>query len=87
VNHATEGDLDTILFNPASSAAPKWRTFKLLRWMQNLHQSTWGHEILYANKSSKAEQLLKDCFCENPKYEREGWLKAKIEIWFYGDNS
>jgi hypothetical protein len=22
--------------------------FKLLRWMQNLHQSTWDHKILYA---------------------------------------
>jgi hypothetical protein len=23
--------------------------FKLLRWMQNLHQSTWDHKILYAD--------------------------------------
>jgi hypothetical protein len=32
--------------------------FKLLRWMQNLHQSMWDHEILYANSSSDAGQLL-----------------------------
>jgi hypothetical protein len=23
--------------------------FKLLGWMQNLHQLTWGHKILYAD--------------------------------------
>jgi hypothetical protein len=44
--HAIEGDLDAVLFNPVSSTIPKWRTFKLLRWVQNLHQSTWNHEIL-----------------------------------------
>jgi hypothetical protein len=25
-------------------------TFKLLTWMQNLHQSTSGHDILYADR-------------------------------------
>jgi hypothetical protein len=25
------------------------RIFKLLRWMQNLHQSTWDHKMLYTN--------------------------------------
>jgi hypothetical protein len=32
--------------------------FKLLRWIQTLHQSTWGHNILYADRSSEGEQLL-----------------------------
>jgi hypothetical protein len=32
--------------------------FKLLRWMQNLHQSTWDYAILYAERSSEDEQLL-----------------------------
>jgi hypothetical protein len=27
-------DLDFILFNPVASTTSKWRTFKLLRWMQ-----------------------------------------------------
>jgi hypothetical protein len=27
--------------------------FKLLRWMQNLHHSTWDHKILYADRSSE----------------------------------
>jgi hypothetical protein len=26
--------------------------------MQNLHQSTWDHEILYTDRSSNDEQLL-----------------------------
>jgi hypothetical protein len=33
--------------------------FKLLKWMQKLHQSTWDHEMLYADRSSEEEQLLK----------------------------
>jgi hypothetical protein len=32
-------------------------TFKLLRWMQNLYQSMWDHEILHADRSSKDEQF------------------------------
>jgi hypothetical protein len=56
--HATEGDLDAILFNPVASTIPKWRMFKLLRWMQNVHQSMWDHGILYADKPSEDEQLL-----------------------------
>jgi hypothetical protein len=32
--------------------------FKLLRWMQNLHESTWDHTILCADRSLKDEQLL-----------------------------
>jgi hypothetical protein len=31
--------LDYILFKPVASTIPKFRTFKLLRWMQN-HNST-----------------------------------------------
>jgi hypothetical protein len=31
---------------------------KLIRWMQNLHQSTWDHKILYADRPSKGEQHL-----------------------------
>jgi hypothetical protein len=56
--HAIEGDLDAIIINPVPSSIPKWRTFKLLRWVQNLHKSTWDHEILYTDISSKDEQLL-----------------------------
>jgi hypothetical protein len=56
--HAIEDDLDAVLSNPVPSTIPKWRTFKLLRWMQNLHQSTWDDEILHTDRSSKDEQLL-----------------------------
>jgi hypothetical protein len=29
--------------------------FKPLKWMKNLHQSTWDHEMLYADRSSEDE--------------------------------
>jgi hypothetical protein len=32
--------------------------FKLLRWMQNLHQSTWDRTYLYAGRSLEEEPLL-----------------------------
>jgi hypothetical protein len=32
--------------------------FRHLRWMQNLQQSMWDHEILYADRSWEDEQLL-----------------------------
>jgi hypothetical protein len=56
--YVIEGDLNAIIFNPVASNIPKWRTFKLLRWIQNLHQSTWDHAILFADMSSKDEQTL-----------------------------
>jgi hypothetical protein len=42
--HAIECDPDAIIFNPIASTILKWRTFKLLRWMQNLHQSALGYK-------------------------------------------
>jgi hypothetical protein len=29
-----------------------------LRWMQNVHQSTWDHKLLHAERSLDDEQLL-----------------------------
>jgi hypothetical protein len=86
-DHAIEGDLDAVLINPVSLPISKWRTFKLLRWMQNLHQSTWDHETLYANRSSKDEQLLMTIFVKNKKYEHGGRLNVKIHSLLCGDNS
>jgi hypothetical protein len=40
--HAVEGGIDAEHFNPLASTIPKWWTFKLLRWMQNLQESMWG---------------------------------------------
>jgi hypothetical protein len=65
--HAIESDLDAVLFNPVPSTIPKWQTFKLLRWMKNLHQSTWDHKILYTDRSSKDEQLLMTPFLSKTK--------------------
>jgi hypothetical protein len=33
-----EGYLHSILYNPVAPSIPKWRTFKLLRWVQFLNQ-------------------------------------------------
>jgi hypothetical protein len=36
--HAVEGDIDAVLLNPVTSTIPERRTFRLLRFMQNLQQ-------------------------------------------------
>jgi hypothetical protein len=45
-SHAIEGDLDAVIFNPVASTFRKWRTFKLLWWMENMPQSTLNHETV-----------------------------------------
>jgi hypothetical protein len=86
--HAIEDNLDAVLSNPIPSAIPKWRTFKLLRWMQNFHQSTWEHEILYTDRYLKDEQLLMRPFLsKTKKYEHGGQLNVKILSSFCGHNS
>jgi hypothetical protein len=89
--HVIEGDLDAIHFNPVPSSISKWRAFKLLRWMQNLHQSTWDHGSLYTDRSSKDEQLLIRPFLSKTKkkiyiYKHDGRLNVKIHSLFCGDN-
>jgi hypothetical protein len=44
--YATEGNIDAIGFNHVASTIQTWPTFRLLRWVQNLHQSKWDHEIV-----------------------------------------
>jgi hypothetical protein len=39
--HAIECDIDAMIFNPVAPTIPTWRTLKLLKLMQKLHQSTW----------------------------------------------
>jgi hypothetical protein len=46
-NDGIEYYLDYILFNPIASTIPKWRTFKLLRWVLLLNRSVDLDEILY----------------------------------------
>jgi hypothetical protein len=84
--HYIEVDLNAIICNLVALTIPKWRTFELLRWMQNLHQSMWDGKILCANKSSKDEQVLIP-FLKTQKCGHRGWLKVKIHILFYGHNS
>jgi hypothetical protein len=40
-------DLDFMLFSTVASNNPKWRTFKLLRWVQLLNRLVDLDEILY----------------------------------------
>jgi hypothetical protein len=57
--------------------------FRYLRWMQNLHHSAWGREILYADISSEDEQLLiRLRLCGGKKKEHGRRLKVKIHILF-----
>jgi hypothetical protein len=51
-SHAIQGGLCIIHFNYVPSNIPKWQTFNFLRLMQNLHQSSSDHEILYAVRPS-----------------------------------
>jgi hypothetical protein len=39
--------LDYILFTPVASTIPKWRTFKLLRWVLLLNRLVDLDEVLY----------------------------------------
>jgi hypothetical protein len=39
--------LDNVLFNPVASTIPRWRTFKLLRWLQLLNRLVNLDEVLY----------------------------------------
>jgi hypothetical protein len=49
--------------------------------LQNLHQSTWDHKILYAERSSQTEQFLnKPTFAGIQKCEYGGRLKVKINV-------
>jgi hypothetical protein len=48
-----EDDLDSILFNAVASTIPKWRTFKLLRWVQVFNRLVDLDEILYGGDSIK----------------------------------
>jgi hypothetical protein len=41
--------LDYILFNPVASTIPKWRIFKLLRWLQIFNQLMDLDEIVYGD--------------------------------------
>jgi hypothetical protein len=37
--HGIEGNLEAVIFNPVALTFLKWRAFRLMMWMLNLHQS------------------------------------------------
>jgi hypothetical protein len=44
-------------FNPTVSTILIWRRFKLLTWMQNLHQSVLDYERLFGNHGNKTSAV------------------------------
>jgi hypothetical protein len=48
--HALEGDLGTIILNSIASTILKLQRFRLLRWIENLHQPAWDYQRLTRNK-------------------------------------
>jgi hypothetical protein len=61
---------------------------KLLRWMKNLHHSTWYDASLCADRSSDDEQLsIRPFLQEIKEYEYGERLIVKIQILFYEENS
>jgi hypothetical protein len=44
---------DDILFNSVASTIPKWRTFKLLRWVLLLNRLVDLDEILYGGDDAE----------------------------------
>jgi hypothetical protein len=60
--------------------------FKLLRWMQNLNQPTWDHQILYVEGTLEDKQLLMRQLLRESN-EDGGRLNVKIHVLYYGGNS
>jgi hypothetical protein len=56
---------------------------KLPRWIQNLHQSTWGHSISYAERSLNDEEILMRQLCEKPKTLTWRAVKNEINIFYF----
>jgi hypothetical protein len=48
-----EDDLDSMVFNAVASTIPKWRTLKLLRWVQLWNRLVDLDEILCGGDGSK----------------------------------
>jgi hypothetical protein len=55
--------------------------FKLLRRMRKLYQSTWDHEMFYADRSSKNEQLLNTLFLALRKGSKN---VTDVSLWING---
>jgi hypothetical protein len=68
-----------LIYNPAASTIPKWRAFEFLGRMQNFYRSRWGHEILYAGRSSEDKQLFNQItFVKNKNTNMDGGWYLKF---------
>jgi hypothetical protein len=60
---------------------------RLLRWMQNLNQLMWDHEILYVDRSSEDEQLsTRQLFRKTKKTNMAGSWNLKCTYCFMGNS-
>lgn len=74
----------SVLFLPNNISFRKWPSFEHVRWVQNLHKSTWNHGMLFTDISSNVEQLLtRSFFVNHQKYEPGGRLDVIIDILLY----
>jgi hypothetical protein len=67
--------------NPAALTIPKWRTFELLRWMQNLHNSKGLQNFVRRYIFSRWTTFIKSTFTKKNKNTNmpDGWnLKFKF---------
>jgi hypothetical protein len=80
---AVGGDLRSVDFNPVASIITEWRTFRLLRWLLNLHQPPQNHEISYSDWSLEDEQLLvRQFFLMTKNTKVESGRKLKFTFCF-----
>jgi hypothetical protein len=68
--YAIGGDLDAIIFNFIALIVLKWRRFKLLRWVKNLHQSPLDYQSLtleaMVTRPSLCDSWSPTCVTKNP---------------------
>jgi hypothetical protein len=68
----------TPYFSSRSLNHSKMADVQIFRWVQNLNQWTWYHEILYADVSSKDERHLLRPFLWRKKHEVQTWKVVEI---------
>jgi hypothetical protein len=73
--YAIKGDIDAIISDLVALTVKKWRTFKLLRWMQNLHQSKWEHEGL-----GLVTMETRPFLCDTERKLVQQWISPNVVV-------
>jgi hypothetical protein len=74
---AIEDDLKAISFHPVASTIPKWRTFKLLRWVQNFTSQCGPTLFRMVIDLQRMNNFSEDNYSDKPKI----WTFRAVEIW------